>query len=307
MAGVISTGTSPKALWPGIFSWWGRGYNETEQEWLPLFDTYDSKKHYEEVVQITPFGLAPQKAEGSAVLYTSEVQGPVTRYTHVAYALGYICTREELDDNLYAEVSQSRARALGFSFRQTKENVAANVYNRAFNNAFAGGDGVSLLNTAHPLTLGGTFSNTLAVAADLSEASLEDLTIQIIGTTDDAGNRINLMPRSLIIQQAEIYNAQRILKSTFQSGTANNDINALNHMNVFPEGIKMNRYLTSPHAFFIRTDIGGRGHGMTHFNRVGVEFTQDNDFDTENMKYKGYERYSFGWTDPRALFGSNGP
>lgn len=306
MAGVINTGTSPKALWPGIFSWWGRGYDETTQEWKPLFDVHTSNKQYEEIVGITGFGLVPQKAEGSMVNYDSEFQTYVTRFVHVAYALGYVVTHEEIMDNLYSQVSMSRAQALGFSFRQTKENVGANVYNRAFNSSFTGGDGVSLLNTAHPLAGGGTFSNKLAVDADLSEASLEDLTIQIMGTVDDRGLLINLMPRSLIIPRQEIYNAQRILKSTFQSGTANNDINALNNMNVFPEGIKVNRYLTSPHAFFIRTNIPSK-QGMICFEREAPQFTEDNDFDTMNRKYKGYERYSFGWADPRALFGSNGP
>ena len=306
MAGIITTGNTPKALFPGIFAWYGRGYDETTQEWKALFDEQTSKKQYEELVSVSGFGPAPIKTEGQSASFDSELQGYVTRAVHVAYSLGYIVTKEEIADNLYPEVSGSRAQALGFSFRQTKENVGANVYNRGFNSSYTGGDGVSLLNVAHPLIAGGTFSNKLAVDADLSEVALEDLTIQIMGATDDRGLLINLMPKSLIVPRQEVYNAQRILKSTFQSGTANNDINALNMMNVFPDGIKVNRYLSSPHAFFIRTNIPSK-QGLIHFKRVGMEFTDDNDFDTENMKYKGYERYSFVWADPRCLYGSNGP
>jgi len=306
MAGVITTGNTPKALWPGIFSWYGRGYDETNQEWKNLFEIQDSKQQYEELVSVTGFGLAPVKPEGSGVNYDSEIQGFVTRAVHVSYGLGYIVTKEEIADNLYKEVAETRGQALGFSGRQTKENVAANIYNRGFNSSYPMGDGQSMLNVAHPNASGGTFSNMLAVGADLSEASLEDLTIQIMGAQDDRGLLINLMPKSLIIPRQEVYNAQRILKSTFQSGTANNDINAINNMNIFPEGIKLNRYLTSPHAFFIRTNIPSR-NGLIHFKRTAAEFTQDNDFDTENMKYKYYERYSFVCGDVRAIFGSNGP
>lgn len=306
MAGVISTGSTPKALWPGISAWWGRGYAERDQEWKDLFAVQSSKQAYEELVSVTGFGLAPVKTEGASTLYDSEVQGFVSRAVHVAYALGYVVTHEEIEDNLYEKVSGTRANALGFSFRQTKENVGANIYNRAFNATYTGGDGVALLSTAHPQALGGTYSNKLAVDADLSEASLEDLTIQIQGAQDDRGLIIGLNPGKLIIPRQEMYNAKRILGSDYQSGTANNDINAMKAMAVFKDGFTMNHYLSSPHAFFIRTDIPEK-QGMIHFKREAVKFTDDNDFDTENMKYKGYERYSFVWGDPRALFGSNGP
>jgi hypothetical protein len=191
---------------------------------------------------------------------------------------------------------------LAFSFRQTKENVAANVYNRAFNTSYTGGDGKALLVTDHP-SLAGNWSNTLSTAADLSEASLEDLCVQIMNATNSRGLKIGLMPRSLIIPTAYAFEAQRILKSTQQSGTANNDINALRSMGVFPDGVKVNHYLTDTDAFFIRTNAP---QGMKLFQRVSAEFAQDGDFDTGNLKYKGYERYSVGWTDPRALFGSSG-
>lgn len=304
--GVITTGSHPKALWPGVKEWWGRAYNEHSEEWKDLVDVENSTMNYEEDVQITGFGLAPVKSQGSGTNYDSEVQGFVTRYTHLTYSLGYIVTQEELEDNLYEKVSASRARALAFSFHQTKENVVANIYNRAFNSSFVGGDGVSLLNTAHPNTTGGTFSNMLSVGADLSEAALEDLIIQMMGATDDRGLLISLMPRKLIVPRAEWFNANRIMKSVFQAGNANNDINVLKATNAIPEGIVMNHYLTSPHAWFLRANLTP-GTGLKYYQRVAISFTQDNDFDTDNAKAKARERYSVGWTDPRDLWGSNGP
>ena len=304
MAGIINTGTHPKALWPGVKAWWGQVYNEHPEEFSALFDADTSKQAYEEDVQLTGFGLAPRKPEGSATSYDSETQGFTTRFTHLAYALGYIVTKEELDDNLYMQVSKKRAGALANSFRQTKENVAANIYNRAFNATYLGGDGVSLCSTAHPLTTGGTFANKPSVDVDLSEASLEDALIAISGLTDDRGLLIAVQAKSLHIARQEWFNANRILKSVYQPGTANNDINVIAATNALPGGIKMNHYFTSPRAWFLRTDIR---EGMKHFTRAAITFDQDNDFDTMNAKAKGYERYSFGWTDPRAVWGSNGP
>jgi len=304
MAGVINTASHPKALWPGVKAWWGQVYNEHKEEYTDLFDKDSSSQNYEEDVQLTGFGLAPRKSEGAGVSYDSETQGFVTRYTHVAYALGYIVTKEELDDNLYEKVSKKRAGALAMSFRQTKENVAANVYNRAFNATYLGGDGVALCSTAHPNASGGTFANKPSVDVDLSEAALEDAVIALMGYQNDRGLLINVMPKSLHVARQEHFNANRILKSVYQSGTANNDINVLMATNAFPGGIKLNHYFTSPHAWFIRTNVQD---GMKYYERVGVSFDQDNDFDTMNVKAKGYERYSFGWTDPKAIYGVNGP
>lgn len=304
MAGIITTASHPKALWPGIKAWWGQTYNEHAEEYVDLFDKDTSTQNYEEDVQLTGFGLVPQKSEGKGVAYDSEIQGFVTRYTHVAYALGYIVTKEELDDNLYESVSKRRAAALAFSFRQTKENIAANIYNRAFNGTYLGGDGVALCSTAHPNTSGGTFANKPTVDVDLSEAALEDAMIGIMGIQNDRGLLINVMPRSLHVARQEWYNANRILQSVYTPGSANNDINVLKATNALPEGIKLNHYFTSPHAWFIRTNVQ---NGMKYYERVAIQFDQDNDFDTMNAKAKGYERYSFGWTDPRAVWGVNGP
>jgi len=303
MAGVIMTSNHPKALWPGVKAWWGKTYQDHQTEYTDLFDSFTSDKAYEEDVQIVGFGLAPVKAQGAPVTYDSEIQGPLTRYTHVAYALGYIVTHEELKDNLYTEVSNTRASSLARGFRQTKERVGAGIYNRAFNPSFVGGDGVSLLNTAHPNTSGGTFSNKLSVDADFSEAALEDLIIQIMKATDDRGLLINLMPKSLHIAPDNWFNANRVLESVYQPGNGNNDINVIKATGALPMGIKVNHYFTDADAWFVRTNVN---NGLKYYEREAMQFDQDNDFDTMNAKAKGYERYSFGWTDPRALYGSQG-
>lgn len=300
---VINTSTHPKALWPGVKAWWGKAYNDHQVEYTDLFDEFTSDKAYEEDVQIVGFGLAQVKAQGAPVTYDSETQGYTTRYTHLAYSLGYIVTHEELQDNLYSEVSASRASSLARAFRQTKERVAAGIYNRAFNNTYAGGDGVSLLNALHPNTSGGTFSNKLAVAADLSEASLEEMIIQIMKATDDKGLNINLMPQSLHVAPDNWANANRILTSVYQTGGDKNDINVIKATNSLPMGIKINHYFTDGDAWFVRTNVA---NGLKCYTRQAISFEQDNDFDTMNAKSRGYERYSFGWTDPRALFGSEG-
>jgi len=299
---VISTGNIAKLLWPGLNARWGVEYTEHKKEYVDLVDIYSSEMNYEEDQQLTGFGLAPIKAQGSATVYDTQSQGFTSRYTHNAYSLGFIITKEAMDDNLYEKVGMQRTGNLAFSMRQTKENVVANVYNRAFNNAFTGGDGVELLATNHP-SLAGNFSNELAVAADLSEASLEDLSIQIMNATNDRGLRIALMGKSLIVPTALSFEALRILKSVNQNDTANNAINALRAMGMFPEGIKVNHYLTDADAFFIRTNAP---EGLKLFQRTEALFEQDGDFDTSNLKYKAYERYSVGWSDPRGLYGSPG-
>jgi hypothetical protein len=306
MAGVITTASHPKALWPGVKAWWGQVYNEHPEEYVDLFDKDTSTQNYEEDVQLSGFGLVPVKSEGQGTAYDSEIQGFTTRYTHVAYAMGYIVTKEELDDNLYEQISKKRASALAMSFRQTKENIAANVYNRAFNSTYKGGDGVALCSVSHPNTSGGTFANKPVVDVDLSEAALEDAVIAIMGLQNDRGLLVAIQPDSLHIARQEVFNAQRILHSKYQVGNANNDINVIATGNYLPGGFKVNHYFTSPHAWFIRNTIPG-GTGMKYYERHAVSFDQDNDFDTMNVKAKGYERYSFGWSDPRAIFGSNGP
>lgn len=302
--GIITTGSHPKALWPGVHALWGQIFNEHPPEYTDLFDIDTSDQAYEEDVQITGFGLAQVKPEGASLAYDSEVQGPITRYTHIAYALGYIVTYEELRDNLYEQVSMRRVKANAFSIAQTIENVAAGFYNRAFNTAYPLADGQPLVSTAHPFTTGGSFSNALSPAADLNEASLEDACIQCMGFTSDRGLLVNFQPRSLHVPRQEWFNANRILKSVLQNDTSNNAVNALKAVNAFPEGIKMNHYFLSPHAWFIRTNAM---NGLQFFWRDRPTFDKDNDFDTKNAKAATYMRFSLNCTDPRAIIGSNGP
>jgi len=303
--GIINTGSHPKLLWPGVYTTWGQIYDSHAKEYTDLYEVRTSDKAYEQGVQVTPFGLAPVKAQGASVTYDGEVQGVVNTYTHVAYALGFIVTFEEMRDNLYKEVATRRAEGNAFSMQQTIENVAAFPYNNAFSTTyFTTGDGAALCSASHVNATGGTYSNTLTPAADLSESSLEDLTIQIMGATNDTGLLINIMPRSLHISRNEWYNANRILESVLQSNTANNNINVLKATNAFPEGIKMNHYFTSAHPWFIRTNAP---NGMTFFWRDEPMFDQDNDFPTKNALAASYMRFSVGCTDPRGIYGSNGP
>ena len=303
--GVITTGAHPKTLWPGIHAFWGQKYDEHPKEYLDLYDQLDSEMAYEQVVEITGFGLAPAKPEGSPMEYDYEIQGTVSTFTHIAYALGYICTFEELRDNLYEKVSRNRAWANAFSITQTIENIAAIPYNDAFTGAYyLNGNGQPLCSTANPNATGGSFSNELYPGVDLSEGALEDMSIQAMGLQTDRGLLISIVPMSLHIARQEWYNAHRILKSVQQSGTANNDINALKYTDAYPKGIKLNHYFTNPHAWFTRTNCP---QGMIMFWRDRPIFDQDNDYDTKNAKAGTYFRLSVGNGDPRCILGSNGP
>lgn len=303
--GIINTGSHPKLLWPGIAEIWGQVYAKHTPEYTDLYEVKTSDQAYEQNVQIVGSGLAPIKAQGAGISYEGEVQGGVTTFTHIAYALGYIVTHEELQDNLYKQVASRRAEGNAFSMQQTVENVAAFLYNNAFvTTYYTTADSAALISTAHVNATGGTYSNALSPAADLSEAALEDLTIQIMGTQNDAGLQINILPESLHVARQEWYNAGRILGSVLQADTANNNINVLKAQNVFPKGVKMNHYLTSAHPWFIRTNCP---NGMTFYWREEPSFAQDNDFDTKNAKAASYMRLSVGCTDPRGIFGSNGP
>lgn len=299
---VISTGNHPAALWPGVYAWFGAKYAEHPVEYTQIFDVADSSKAYEEMVQHYGFGLVPVKPEGSGTKYDSSAQGYSVRFAHVAYSLGYIVTREELADNQYSEVSMARAENLAFSARQTQENVAANVLNRAFNSSYVGGDGKELLATDHPLAVGGTWSNELNPSADFSEAAMEDLAIMIMNAVNPRGLKISLMPKRLIMPVSLVFEAERVLQSQLQNDSANNAINAIRAKGIIPE-VAVNHYLTDQDAFFIKTNAP---RGLTKFVREGIEFKRDEDFDTDNAKAKLYFRETHGWGDPRGLFGSAG-
>lgn len=297
---VITSSSFSKALWPGVNAWYGKAYNDYQTEWDKLFDKNTSSKAFEEDVSLSSLGLAAVKSEGASISYDSERQGFTTRYQHVVYALGFIITREMYEDDQYDIVGKKKANALARSMRQTKEIVAANVYNRAVTSGYTGGDGVVLLSASHVNAAGGTYSNIQS--ADLSEAALEQAFIDIEGFTDDRGLTIACKPKSLIIPRQLRFEAHRILKSDGRVDTADNTANALKDAGLFTN-IVVNHYLTDADAWFIRTDVPD---GMKYFERRGDQFEMDNDFDTENAKFKATGRYSFGWSDPRGIYGSMG-
>jgi len=302
IGGVITTGAHPKALWPGIKTFWGRQYAEHQQEYPELFDIETSDKAYEEDVEISGFGVLREKDQGAALNYDSEVQGSITRYTHIAYAGGYIVTFEELRDNLYEVVSKRRAAMLAFAGRQTEEIVAANVFNQAFNAAYPIGDGAAMISATHP-TINGNQSNLLTTSADLSETAIEDLSIQIMQANDYRGNKIALVPQCLGISPVQWFDANRIVHSILQNDTATNAINVLKATGMFPKGIVVNHYFLAATAWFIRTNAP---YGLRFMWRDKPMFDTDNEFDTKNAKAAQYMRFSAGCTDWRQIWGAPG-
>lgn len=299
---MINRNTFQKSLWPGVKKFINTGYGEHPLELTELFEQQTSTQAFEEVVGYSGLGLFSALGEGASVTYDDMQQGFVTRFTHLKYASGFIITSEAIEDEKYMQLASQRGKELGFAARQTQETVAANVYNRAFNSTYKGGDAKELLATDHPNVSGGTFANELATAADLSEASLEQAVIDISKFTNDRGLKIPIQIQGLIIPWDLWAEAERILKSPLQSGNSNNDVNALKLAGAIPKIVK-NHYLTDTDAWFLRTNCPD---GMIRFVRKKIEFSEDNDFDTENLKYKGVYRESYGWGDPRGLYGSPG-
>ena len=299
---VITSSSFAKLLWPGLNAIYGKSYNDYATEWDKLFEKNSSDRAYEEDLGLSSFGLASVKNEGAPITYDTERQGFTSRYNHVVYALGFIITREIYEDDQYGKVGAQKAKALARSMRQTKEIVGANVYNRAFNSTYAGGDGQALISASHPNVAGGTFSNQITTAADLSEAALEQAVIDIAGFRDDRGLLIAAKPDKLVIPYQQQFEVKRILGADGRVGTDLNDPNVLKDMGIF-SNVVTNHYLTDPDAWFILTSVKD---GLKYFERRGDQFEMDNDFDTENAKFKATARYSFGWSDPRAIYGSAG-
>lgn len=302
---VITTGAHPKALWPGVRAWFGKVYNANPKEYPDILDMGASTQSYEEIVQDVGFDYAQIKAQSYPLANSADQQGFTTRLVNVTYALGYIVTLEELQDNKYEAVSGARAEALAFSMNQTKENVAANIYNRGFNGTFIGADGVALFSSAHPRISGGTYSNLMVTPADLSEDSLEDACTDIMGFQNDRGMPVAFMPASLHVARAQWFNANRILQSVYTPDTANNAINVIKATNAFPGGVKMNHYFSSANAWFVRTTGCRPGTGVVMLQRMQVALDQDNEFSTKNACASAVERYAVGWADPRAAYGVN--
>jgi S-adenosylmethionine/arginine decarboxylase-like enzyme len=299
---TMTSSSFAKFLWPGINAIYGKSYNDYPVEWDKLFEQGKSSKAYEEDVGLSSFGLAQVKSEGAGIIYDTERQGFTSRYNHVVYALGFIITREVYEDDQYSVVGSKKAKGLARSMRQTKEINGANIYNRAFTAGYTGGDGIVLLSASHLAVAGGTYSNTVTTAVDLSEAALEQAVIDIAGFRDDRGLLIAAKPKQLIIPYTLQFEAKRILGADGRTGTDLNDPNVLKNEGIF-SNVTVNHYLTDTDAWFIRTDVP---EGMKYFERRGDQFEMDNDFDTENAKFKATARYSFGWSDPRGIYGSAG-
>jgi hypothetical protein len=303
MSGVITSASFAKLLWPGLNSIYGKEYADYAVEWDKLFEKNSSDKAYEEDLGLSSFGLASVKSEGAPITYDTERQGFTSRYNHVVYALGFIVTREIFEDDQYGKVGAQKAKALARSMRQTKEIIGSNIYNRAFEGSgYLGGDGKELIHSAHLNVAGGTFSNKIGTAADLSEAALEQAVIDIAGFRDDRGLLIAAKPEKLVIPYQLQFETARILGSDGRVGTDLNDPNVIKQQGIF-SNVVTNHYLTDPDAWFILTNVKD---GLKYFERRGDQFEMDNDFDTENAKFKATARYSFGWSDPRAIYGSAG-
>lgn len=298
--GTITRSTMPDLLWPGIQAIFGNNYEKLDKEYTRIFDVRRSNKAYEKVTEATGLGLAAVKGEGSSIQYDSPGQGPSSVFTHVTYGLGYIITREAVEDNQYQEVAEGNAANLPWSMNTTKEIVHANILNRAFSGSYLGGDGQPLVSASHP-TANGTQSNLLT-AADLSESALEDALTSIASAKNSAGLPIALRAVRLIVGPGQIFNATRILESNGRVGSANNDVNAIKTLGLVPE-IVINHYLDDPDAWFLQTNAP---NGLISYQRRALELERDEDFDTENRKHKATERYSAGWGDPRAIYGNAG-
>ena len=301
---AISRAQLAKELEPGLNALFGMEYNRYEGQHAEIFDTESSDRAFEEEVMLSGFGAAPTKAEGNAVAFDDANEAYTARYNHETVAMAFSITEEAVEDNLYDKLSARYTRALARSMAHTKQVKAANVLNNAFTaGASAGGDGVALCATDHPLTNGGTFANEPSTAADLNETSLEDALIKIAGFVDERGLIIALRGMKLIIPRQLQFVAERLMASNLRVGTADNDVNAIKSTGMLPGGYTINDYLTDTDAFFIKSDAP---NGLKHFERMPLSTAMDPDFDTGNMRYKARERYSFGFSDPRAVFGSPG-
>mgnify|MGYP003110308055 FL=1 len=299
---AISRANQLHQLLPGLNALFGEEYQSYDNEHEQIYDTENSERSFEEELKISGFGAAPVKAEGSQILYDTAQESFVARYTHETIAMGFAVTEEAMEDNLYVSLSGRYTKALARAMAYTKQVKAMAPLNLGFT-TFNSGDGVSLFNTAHPLVSGGTNANRPAVGADLNEASLEDAIIQIGGWTDERGLKIAAQARKLIVPSALQFVATRLLKSEYQPGSANNDVNAIVSTGVLPEGFSVNHYLTDTNAFYLMTDVPD---GMKHFVRSPMQTSMDGDFNTGNVRYKARERYSFGVSDPLGIFGSPG-
>jgi hypothetical protein len=298
---AISRSQLVKELEPGLNALFGLEYSRYENQHAEIYTTETSDRAFEEEVMLSGFASAPTKQEGAGVVFDTAGETFTARYNHETIALAFAITEEAIEDNLYDRLAARYTRALARSMSNTKQVKAANVLNQAQFTAVTGGDGKPLISNAHPLATGGTFSNVLSVAADLNETSLEQSLIDIAGFVDERGLRIATQGRKMIIPKELQFTAERLMKSPQRTSTADNDINAIVSMGMVPEGYSVNNFLTDTDSFFLMTDVP---NGMKHFVRSPIKTAIEGDFDTGNVRFKARERYSFGFSDPRAIFGN---
>ena len=300
---AISRAQLAKELEPGLNALFGMEYARYENQHAEIFETESSDRAFEEEVLIVGFGNAAVKEEGQGVEFDSASEGFTSRYTHETVALAFALTEEAVEDNLYDRLGARYTKALARSMAHTKQVKAANVLNNAFNSSFAGGDGKSLIATDHPLAFGGTLANRATTMSDLNETSLENALISISTFVDDRNMITALKGTKLIIPPQLQFVAERLLETPGRVSTADNDINAIRNMGMLPEGYAVNHFLTDTDAFFVLTDCPD---GFKHFERTPITTSMEGDFDTGNVRYKARERYSFGFSNPRCVFGSQG-
>jgi hypothetical protein len=301
---AISRAQLLKELLPGLNALFGLEYATYGEQHKEIYETETSERSFEEETKLSGFSAAPVKNEGSAIAYDNAQEAFTARYNHETIALGFSLTEEAIEDNLYDSLSARYTKALARAMAYTKQTKAASVLNNGFTGGqYAGGDGVALFSTQHPLVSGGVNSNTQSTPADLNETSLEAAVIQIAAWTDERGLLIAAKPKKLVVPPALQFVATRLLETQLRVGTADNDINAIVNNGSIPEGYTVNNYLTDTNAYFLCTDVP---NGMKHFVRTPLSNSMDGDFDTGNVRYKSRERYSFGFSDPLGMFGSPG-
>ena len=300
---AISRAQLVKELLPGLNALFGLEYARYDQEHEQIFETESSDRAFEEEVMLTGFDTAPVKSEGAGVAFDQAQEAFTSRYTHETIALAFSITEEAVEDNLYDKLSARYTRALARSMSNTKQVKGAAVLNNAFNTSYPGGDTKALCVSDHPTVGGPDLRNVLSTAADLNETSLEQALIDIAAFTDERGLKVALQGLKLIIPKEFQFTADRLLETPGRVGTADNDINAVRNMGMIPEGYTVNHYLTDTDAWFIKTDCP---NGLKMFNRAAIKTSMEADFDTGNVRYKARERYSFGWSDPRTVFGTPG-
>ena len=299
---AISRQQLVKELEPGLNALFGLEYKRYENQHLEIYDVENSDRAFEEEVMLSGFANAAVKPEGSGVTFDNAQETYTARYTHETIALAFAITEEAIEDNLYDRIATRYTKALARSMANTKQVKAAAVLNNAFNTNFLGGDGVELCSAVHP-TIAGTYSNELGTSADLNETSLEQSLIDIAAFTDERGLKIAARAVKMIIPSELQFTAERLMKSQGRVGTADNDINAIVSMGMIPQGYRVNNFLTDTDAFYIMTDVP---NGMKYFERAAIKTAMEGDFDTGNVRYKARERYSFGVSDPRGIFGVEG-